>query len=129
LPLGPVELAYDAPMKHPAAAASSEPHVFRRLVILWLVGSLVWIAFIGALAWSEWGAYRRAAHDLDVTLTLKKELPEPPPPGFYLVEKSLASRDSLEHSATLLWFFGVIAIVPPAALLLLGVWGRRIGAL
>jgi len=29
----------------------------------------------------------------------------------------------------LLWVFGVIAIVPPAALLLLGTWGRRIGAL
>jgi len=29
----------------------------------------------------------------------------------------------------MLWFFGVIAVVPPAALFLLGAWGRRIGAL
>ena len=116
-------------MKHPAAARSSEPGLFRRLVILWLAGALVWIAFIGVLAWSEWGAYRRASYNLDVTIALKKDLPDPPPPGFFLVEKSLASRDSLEHSATMLWFFGVIAIVPPAALFLLGAWGRRIGAL
>ena len=116
-------------MKHPAAARSSEPGLFRRLVLLWAAGSLLWIAFIGTLAWSEWGAYRRASHDLDVTFALKKELPDPPPPGFFLVEKSLASRESLQHSATMLWFFGVIAIVPPTALLLLGTWGRRIGAL
>ena len=116
-------------MTHPAAARSSEPGLFRRLVILWLAGSLVWIAFIGALAWSELGAYRRASYDLDVTFALKKDLPDPPPPGFFLVEKSLASRDNLAHSEMMLWFFGVIAIVPPAALMLLGVWGRRIGAL
>ena len=116
-------------MKHPAAARSSEPGLFRRLIILWAVGSLVWIAFIGSLAWSEWGAYQRASRDLDVTFALKKELPDPPPPGFYLVEKSLASRENLAHSELLLWVFGVIAIVPPAALLLLGVWGRRVGAL
>jgi hypothetical protein len=122
-------LAYDAAMKHPAAARSSEPGLFRRLVILWLAGALVWIAFIGVLAWSEWGAYRRASYNLDVTIALKKDLPDPPPPGFFLVEKSLASRDSLAHSEMMLWFFGVIAIVPPAALFLLGAWGRRIGAL
>ena len=113
-----------------AIRAATEPGLFRRLAMLWLVGSLVWIGFIGALAWSEWGAYRRAAHDVDLTFALKKELPDPPPPGFYLVEKSLTSRDRLDHSQMMLWFFGVIAIVPPTALLLLQPVGpARIGAL
>ena len=90
---------------------------------------MVWCGFIGVLAYTEWRAYQRAVHNLDLTLTLKTQLPDPPPPGFYMIEKTLTTRDNLEHSQTLLWFFGVIAIVPPGALLLLGWWGRRVGAL
>ena len=115
-------------MKEPAAE-SREPELVHRLVLLWAVCSLIWCLFIGALAWSEWGAYQRAAQDLDLTFALKKELPDPPPPGFFLVEKSLTSGERLAHSQMLLWFFGVIAIVPPTALLLLGVWGRKIRAI
>ena len=80
------------------------------------------------LAYSEWQAYQRAAHNLDLTLTLKSQLPDPPPPGFYMIEKTLSTRDSLEHSQTLLWFFAIIAVVPPGAILLFGLWGRRVGA-
>jgi hypothetical protein len=103
--------------------------LLHRLVLLWAVGSLLWCIFISTLAWSEWGSYQRASRDLDLTFALKKELPDPPPAGFFLVEKSLTSPDRLQHSQMLLWFFGVIAIVPPAALLLLGIWGRKIGAI
>ena len=53
-----------------------EPDLHRRLIGLWLAASLVWCGFIGALAYSEWRAYQRAAHNLDLTLALKAQLPE-----------------------------------------------------
>ena len=102
--------------------------LYRRLLRLWIVSAVIWCSFIGVLAYTEWQAYKRALHGLDLAVAMKSELPDPPPPGFYMLEKSLATRDSLEHSRTMLWFFGVIAIVPPGALLLLGLWGRQIGA-
>jgi len=100
-----------------------------RLIGLWLVSSLVWCGFIATLAFSEWRAYQRALHGLDLAQGMKAELPDPPPAGFYMLEKSLTVTDNVEHSETMLWFFGVIAIIPPGALLLLGLWGRRVGAL
>lgn len=114
-----------------SASPERRRHRWRRTLLrIWLAGSIVWCALVAILAYSEWQAYRRAAFSFESGLGAQTEAPEPPPPGFHLVETTMRGFDHrMGHTEAMLLFFLIVAILPPACALALGWLARKAGAL
>jgi hypothetical protein len=98
---------------------------------LWPILTLVllgWCGFIGVLAYDEWREHQNAVTSLQSLRLFQNDASNTPLIGLYIPDLTQLALDRVQHSQTMLWYYGAIALVPSIAIFLMGWIGARIGA-